>query len=367
MGVDNNIIGSAPRGCNITMRPPHILESVIILLLFVPYNCFCQLPSYSLDTTPSSVAVNRNNGDVFITTDSQLLRLSRDLVLQESIAVSGDIVRIELSPDGSRLVGCLGGDTRTCLMYNTSDLTSGAIATVDNAHYNPENGLAIITTDNSFYLGSEGSIAIQDIIFLAQYNYTSELIRNTAGTVRYQVDSNDFVRHFYGGVIRNDYVYYFVADQSPSDVRVLRVCDCARQDACSSDTWDALYEMPLNCRSGAVASTRVCSVDLVESFGDEDEPLVVVSWCDDGDMNTRNRVCAYKLSDIDNDMDNYFTQCAGGISNTNLPWTLSRSCLEFNVSCEDYLLCINFLHVSSDNQSMLFWCSSWYECATAIW
>ena len=318
------------------MRRPHILESVIILFV-VAQNCFCQLPSYSLDTTPSSVAVNRNNGDVFITTDSQLMRLSRDLVLQESIVVSGELVQTELSPDGSRLVGCLGGDTRTCLVYNTSDLTSGAIATVENAHYNPENGLAIITTDDSFYLGSEGSIAIQgggqEFILLAQYNYTSELIRNTAGTVRYQVDSNDFVRHFYGGVAKNDSVYYFVADQNPSDVRVLRVCDCARQDACSSDTWDALYDMPLNCRSGAVASTRVCSVDLVESFGDENGPLVVVTLCDDGDMNARNRVCAYKLSEIDDDMDDYYNQCAGGsISNTDLPWTVSRTCSEFSVS-----------------------------------
>ena len=90
---------------------------------------------------------------MFIAADSQLTRLSRDLVLQENIAVSGVLVQIEPSPDGSRLVGCLGGDTRTCLVYNTSDLTSGAIATVDNAHYNPENGLAIITTDDSFYLG----------------------------------------------------------------------------------------------------------------------------------------------------------------------------------------------------------------------
>ena len=313
-----------------------VITSVVFFVFTLQW-CLCQQPSYLLDTSPSSVAVNRNNGEVFITADSQLLRLSRDLVLQENIAVSGVLVRIELSPDGSRLVGCLGEDTRTCLVYNTSDLTSGAIATVENAHYNPENGLAIITTDDSFYLGSEGPTDMQGgtpfmYILLAQYNYTSELIRNTAGTVRYQVDSNDFVRRFYGGITANNYVYYFVADPNPSNIRVLRVCDCARQDACSSDTWDALYEMPLSCRSGSVASTRVCSVDLVESFGDETGPLVVVSWCDDGDMNARNRACAYKLSDIDNDMDDYFTQCAGGISNTNLPWTLSRSCSEFSVS-----------------------------------
>ena len=190
-------------------------------IFFVNY-----IPPYPLDTTPSSVAVNKNNGEMFIAADSQLMGLSRDLVLRESIAVnSGELVRIELSPDGSRLVGCLGGDTRTCLVYNTSDLRSGAIATVENAHYNPENGLAIITTNDSFYLGSEGmQVTGQDIIFLAQYNYTSELIRSTAGSVRYQVDDSDFVRYFYGGVMRNNFVYYFVADQGPSDVRVLRVC-----------------------------------------------------------------------------------------------------------------------------------------------
>ena len=323
-----------------------VITSVVFFVFTLQW-CLCQQLSYLLDTSPSSVAVNRNNGEVFITADSQLSRLSRDLVLQESIAVSGVLVRIELSPDGSKLVGCLGGDTRTCLVYNTSDLTSGAIATVENAHYNPENGLAIITTDDSFYLGSEGSLAIQGggraDIFLAQYNYTSELIRSTADTVRYRVDVNGFMRHFYGGITRNDYVYYFVADPNPSNIRVLRVCDCARQDACTSNTWDALYEMPLNCRSNAIASTRVCSVDLVESFGDENGPLVVVTWCDDGDMNARNRVCAYKLSDIDNDMDDYYTQCVGGSISTDLLWTSSRTCSEFSVSSENIYNSVSYI------------------------
>ena len=49
-------------------------------------------------------------------------------------------------------MGCLGGESRTCLVYNTNDLVSGAIATVEDAHYNPENGLTIITTYDSFYI-----------------------------------------------------------------------------------------------------------------------------------------------------------------------------------------------------------------------
>ena len=149
---------------------------------------------------PTEPVVNSENGEVFIAAGSQLLRLSRDLDLMETATVSGDLVRIALSPDGSKLVGCLGGDSRTCFVYNTSDLSSGPSATVENAHSNLVNGLAIVTTDYSFYLGSEGTVDQQggnDNIFLAQYNYTSEVVR----TNRYEVLISNFVRQFYGGVI----------------------------------------------------------------------------------------------------------------------------------------------------------------------
>ena len=55
--------------------------------------------------------------EVFVAAGTQLVRLSRDLELLETVVVEGELVRIALSPDGGRLVGCLGGDTRTCLMY----------------------------------------------------------------------------------------------------------------------------------------------------------------------------------------------------------------------------------------------------------
>ena len=325
------------------------MRALVFLLCAVQY-CLCQqhLASYSLGVAPSSVAVNSENGEVFIAGGSQLLRLSRNLDLMETATVSGDLVRIALSPDGSKLVGCLGGDSRTCFVYNTSDLSSGPSATVENAHYNPENGLAIVTTADSFYLGSEGPVdqVSNHNIFLAQYNYTSEAVRTT-GTTYYRVENDRFVRQFYGGVSRNGYIYYFVADRGPSNiVRVLRVCDCAMDEACTStsDEFEALYELPVECSSSATENTRICGVNLVESFADQTGPLVVLTRCEDVANDGRNRVCGLRLSDIDNDMDTFFDGCkAGTNSQSELRWENSRSCSEFSVSLAVGLNMCSFL------------------------
>ena len=265
----------------------------------------------------------------------------------ENVTVSGggEFVRLALSPDGSTLVGCLGGDSRTCLVYDSEDLSSGPSATVDNAHYNSENGLAIIAMNDSFYLGSEGAFdgGGNDNIFLAQYNYTSDTVR-TSGDERYRVDSAGFVRHFYGGIARNDYVYYFVADQDPNAVRVLRVCDCARE-TCTSE-FAALYEQELSCGGSTSPTTRVCGVHLLKAFAGLAGPLVVVTQCDDG--NTRNRACAFLLSNIDGDMDAYFDECkAGTNSSFQLPWDVPRQCSPFRVSFTAlYLILILLLFLS---------------------
>ena len=305
-------------------------------LLFCEFQQYLCQPFHPLPVSPSSVAVNTENGEVFIAAGSQLLRLNNSLHLLENVTVSGggELVVIALSPDGSRLVGCLGGDSRTCLVYDSQKLTSGETATVSDAHYNPENGLAIITTDESFYLGSEGEIQGQetanDNIFLAEYNYTSATVRTT-GDMRFRVDTTNFIRHFYGGVSRNGYVYYFVADDNPTAVRVLRVCDCARE-TCSSE-FDALYELTVVCR-GTSETTRVCGVDLLESFADQNGPLVVMTQCDDGSVNQRrNRACVFLLSDINDRMNSFYNTCRDSVSQSfQLPWDASRSCLVFNVS-----------------------------------
>ena len=294
---------------------------------------FCSLQrslcSFSLSAPPSSVAVNSLNGEVFVAAGTELVRLSQDLELLETAVVEGELVRIALSPDGGRLVGCLGGDTRTCFVYDTSNLTTGPSATVEDAHYNPENGLAIIATTDTFYLGSEGSSGLgNDNMFLAQYNYTSEVVRTT-GAARFRIENS---RQFYGGVSWNNYVYYFVADRgSDDDIRVLRVCDCARHP-CTSE-FEALYELTLECRSSATDSTRVCGVDLVESFAGLTGPLVVVTRCEEDREQPRNRACAFRLADIDGDMDAYLTGCRSGMhSESDLPWHVSFPCSLFTVS-----------------------------------
>ena len=131
--------------------------------------------------------------------------------------------------------------------------------------------------------------------------------------------------------------YYFVADRGETGVRVLRVCEC--NQSCSSQSFEALYELQLLCTgSGGGESTEVCGVTLLESFANQNEPMVVVSQCDGG---TRNRICGYLLSDIDQDMDTAYENCRGNVvANFKLPWEQMRPCTGFSVS-SSYMLMFN--------------------------
>ena len=307
----------------------------LLLLMSVIVNSCSGQPSFSLPASPSSVAVSSDSGEVFVAAGAQLLRLDGQLRLLENVTVSGELLRIALSPGGGRLVGCLGGSSRTCLVFNSSSLASGAIATVSGAQYLTENGVAVIVVDHSFYLGSEGEGGAGSEIQLSQYQYTAGDIR----TREYNVDvTGDFDRLFYGGFARNGYVYYFVADQAQSEagIRVLRVCDC-ESGSCSSSSFQALYELTLRCFGGSSSTTEVCGVTLLETFADRDEPVVVVTQCEVG---TRNRVCGYNLTDIDSRMNTSYELCRDNTAEPeiDLPWeSVARPCNSFSVSFDGFM------------------------------
>ena len=94
-----------------------------------------------------------------------------------------------------------------------------------------------------------------------------------------------------------------------------------------------MYELELQCSGGGGEFTEVCGVTVLESFADQNGPMVVVSQCD-GD--TRNRICGYLLSDIDQDMDTAYDQCRDSTQSDTrsfeLPWDQSRQCSRFSVS-----------------------------------
>ena len=95
----------------------------------------------------------------------------------------------------------------------------------------------------------------------------------------------------------------------------------------------SIYELTLEYRTSATDSTRVCGVDLVESFAGQTGPLVVVTRCEEDGGQPRNRACAFRIADIDGDMDAYFTGCRAGVhSESDLPWDVPSPCSQFTVS-----------------------------------
>ena len=127
-----------------------------LLLALTASGCFC-LP---LPADPSSVVVNTGNGEVLVAAGDQLLRLDSQLGLLENQTLDGELLRLALSPDNRWLVGCLADEQR-CLVYNSTNLRDGPSTTINSVDYLTENGIALIATDDSFYVGSQGSSQIR--------------------------------------------------------------------------------------------------------------------------------------------------------------------------------------------------------------
>ena len=125
-----------------------------------------------------------------------------------------------------------------------------------------------------------------------------------------------------------------MTDDSPREVRGLRVLRACDISTCSSPCgFNALYEVGIDCGGGTLPQNSViCGLSVLDSFAGSSDTIVVLARCNTG-ASARNRVCSFRLADIDLEMDRKYTECAGGNGDIEVAWDRERRCsVEFQVS-----------------------------------
>jgi len=240
------------------------------------------------------------DGRAFLAAGRQLLRLDSTLALQENVTLGSSVVRVALSSDQRRVVVCLGD--LSCAVYNASDFAAGEQLRRPGASASSE-VLALFTAeDNSFYVGSILTGASPSMN-LRQYGFGD---RDFERSSDYSIQTGQFMRRFFGGFVNGANAYYFVADGDPRAVRGLRVLR-----TCDSSSFEALYELRLDCGSDPFPQGSViCGLSVLDSFAGSSDTTVVLARCNTG-SSPRNRICSFQLADIDNSMNRKYSECAG--------------------------------------------------------
>ena len=271
------------------------------------------------------------DGRVFLAAGNQLLRLDSTLVLQENITLGGSVLKVALSSDERRVVVCLSD--LSCAVYNASDFGAGQQLRRTGASVSSSVVALFTARENSFYVGSVVGGALPSMN-LGQYGFVESFARST----NYPIQRSGFMRTFFGGFVNGTNAYYFMADSNPRPdvrgLRVLRVCDTTCSSPCS---FDALYELRIVCGGSTLIplNSVICGLSVLDGFAGSSDTTVVLASCNTG-SSVRNRVCSYRLADIDHKMDRKYTECAGGTGDIQVAWDSAgsvgrRSCSGFQV------------------------------------
>ena len=176
---------------------------VIILMMkkIARISCFCR----------SAEQVDAE-GRTYVIAGTQLLRLSRDLQLEQNVTLPDTAATISLSPDGQRLLVCLNGTMdRSCAVYNTDNMTALPVDTTlslindPNNPNNPNSPISAVSfsTDGSFYIGSFVSLAASSrvgMMKLSQYIYGNGTGSPIIRSEDYNAFTLGFVRIFLFGL-----------------------------------------------------------------------------------------------------------------------------------------------------------------------
>ena len=141
------------------------------------------------------------------------------------------------------------------------------------------------------------------------------------------------MRTFFGGFVNGTNAYYFMTDGNPREVRglrVLRVCDTTCSSPCN---FEALYEVRIDCGGGTLPQNLViCGLSVLDSFAGSSDTTVVLARCNAG-TSGRNRVCSFRLADIDDKMNRKYSECAGGTGDIEVAWGIG------DIQCSVFQVC----------------------------
>ena len=321
---------------------------VIVNLLVVLLGQVHTQPSFPYPNAPSTTAPGLqvdSTGRVFVSAGNRLFRLSPDLVQEESISLSADVVDrgIALTSDGSKVVVCL--TDLSCSVYNSTDLAAPSIMrTNNNTIASVGFGVALFTAGDTFYVGSISGIGAGATILLEQHGegFVRSSSSNSASnsyTVAPFATFNPFSRNFYSGFEKDGNTYVFAVDNNPSDNRriiIMRVCHLSN---CPGGTGTcgitALYEAGFTCGTTGRLNSRICSMSVVKDFDGQTGTTVVFSRCES--FSSRNFICYVNLDTVDMEMNSKFTSCSnaqlGDPDEIDIAWSADKFCVQdFQVS-----------------------------------
>ena len=220
----------------------------------------------------------------------------------------------------------------SCAVYNASDFGAGEQLRRTGASVSSDVVALFTAEENSFYVSSTVGGALRSMN-LRQYGFGD---RDFVRSMNYIIQRSGFVRTFFGGFVNGTNAYYFMLDDNPREVRGLRVLRACDISTCSSPCgFSALYEVRIDCGGGTLPSTSmICGLSVLDSFAGSSDATVVLARCNSG-ISARNRVCSFRLADIDDKMDRKYTECTAGTGKIEVAWDsgFERQCAgSFQVS-----------------------------------
>ena len=292
------------------------------------------LQPYESSQTNNSLQVDYH-GKAYVLSGNQLLRLSRNLQLEQNVSLPDLGATLSLSPDGQRLLVCVNGMmSRSCFIYDPSDLTTQPVTTGVSIVGEGAATATSFSTEGSFYVGSYvvlgGGSTIVGRMRLSHYIYGDGSGTPVIRSRDFDALVTSFVRRMLFGFVEDVHAYFVVVDPGPGEVtgfRVLRVCHATRCASSSPCSIGGLYEQTIQCgnRISRRGGDDFCGATLVDNFGAVPGPTLVVSRSRQ-DRDDDNNVCLFNLTAIDANMDLRYDECSMGTGETHPAWQEDIGC-----------------------------------------